>query len=196
MGEAQNEKAELELQAERHIKDVGVEAGRAAIESGPGSNAVLSLQREVEELQNKLRDQREDSRKECGRLELENGQLKGQISRYEKDTRDLSTKLERIEGEMNRLNCLIDSKDKEIKKLSQERKQLATVTKKKLETGRAKTKLLLTRYAELAVQKEQALRIAETNKRKYELNLLQVQKVLRDTGETLPPDALRDVGDL
>merc|ERR1712194_103103 len=193
---AQNEKAELEIQAERHIKDAGMEAGRAAIESGPGSTTVLNLRREIEDYQNKLREQRENHRQECNRWESENGQLKNNIVRYEKENRDLNTKLERIESEMNRLNSLVENKDKEIRKSNQERKQLAIVTKKKLETGRAKTKLLLTRYAELAVQKEQALRIAETNKRKYELNLLQVQKVLRDTGETLPPDALRDVGDL
>ena len=36
------------------------------------------------------------------------------------------------------------------------------------------------RYAELCTEKETAVKIAEQNKRKYELNMLQVHKIFND----------------
>ncbi|CAD7938982.1 unnamed protein product [Amoebophrya sp. A120] len=93
---------------------------------------------------------------------------------------DSEKQMETIKATLQRAEKQIDEKEKALHRVKDETKQLATSSKKKIEGQKQKTKQLLDRYTSMVTEKEQAIRIAETNKKKYELQMLQVHKLLND----------------
>jgi len=124
---------------------------------------------------------------EVNRLQAEN--RRRLESESEKQLGSIKATLEQAERQ-------ISEKEKLLSKVKGESKQIASASKKKIESQKAKTKQLLDRYTSMVTEKEHAIRIAETNKKKYELQMLQVHKLLNDPAlkEQLQPSFDADVG--